>query len=293
MDGVLNVNKPSGITSHDVIDHLRRASGQKEIGHAGTLDPLAEGVLVCCLGRATRLVPYIQPLTKHYRGTILFGKTTDTQDADGQVLEVKPASHLTLEQVREIAKQFVGRIWQVPPMYSALRVEGRKLHELAREGKEVERKPRPITVYRFEILDFTPGEFPTARFEIECSSGTYVRTIAHDMGQIAGVGAHLIQLTRTAVGHFRLEESLPLEHFTDAETVRNALIPPIEAVRHLPRWKPAPPALERLLHGNFVQAEHPLWTPGSFVVVTEDDDKIAMIARWLPPLLRPVRVIRA
>lgn len=293
MDGVINVYKTSNITSHDVIDHIRQISGQKEVGHAGTLDPMAEGVLVCCSGRATRLVPYIQPLTKHYRGTILFGQTTDTQDAEGQVLEIHPASHLSLETVRMHVREFVGRIWQVPPMYSALRVGGRKLHELAREGKEVERPPRPITVYRFEITHFTPGEFPTASFEVECSSGTYVRTLAHDLGQALGVGAHLIQLTRTAVGHFRIEDARRLETLTDAKAIRSALIRPIDALPHLPRWKPNPASLERLLHGNFVQAEHPLWTPGNFVIVTEDDERIALIARWLPPLLRPVRVIRA
>lgn len=293
MDGVLNAYKTSKITSHDVIDHIRQISGQKEVGHAGTLDPMAEGVLVCCLGRATRLVPYIQPLIKHYRGTILFGQSTDTQDAEGQVLEVHPASHLNLEMVRAHLSKFVGRIWQVPPMYSALRMGGRKLHELAREGKEVERSPRPITVYRFEITNFTHGEFPTAHFEVECSSGTYVRTLAHDLGQALGVGAHLIQLTRTAVGHFRIEDAHTLETLTDAEAIRNALIRPIDALPHLPRWKPNPASLERLLHGNFVQAEHPLWTPGNFVIVTEDGERIALIARWLPPLLRPVRVIRA
>lgn len=293
MDGIVNVYKPSGITSHDVIDHLRQVSAQAHVGHAGTLDPMAEGVLVCCLGRASRLVPYIQPLTKHYRGTILFGKTTDTQDADGQVLEVHPAPHLRLEQLREAVVQFTGRLWQVPPMYSAVRVGGRKLHELAREGKKVDREPRPITVYRFEITEFTPGEFPTARFEVECSSGTYVRTLAHDLGQVLGVGAHLSQLTRVAVGHFHLEDAHPLEALSDADAVRKALIAPIDALPHLPRWKPTPLALERLLHGNFVQAEHPLWTPGGFVIVTEDNEHIALIARWLPPLLRPVRVIRA
>lgn len=293
MDGVINVNKPSGMTSHDVVDALRRATHQKEVGHAGTLDPLATGVLVCCLGRATRLVPYITPLPKRYEGTILFGKTTTTQDAEGKVIREVPAPHLTLEAVQEVARQFVGRILQVPPMYSAVKVEGKKLHELAREGVEVERKPRPITIYALEIVDFQPGEFPTARFRVECSSGTYVRTLAHDIGERLGVGAHLTQLTRLAVGHFRLEDAHPLESLSDESAVQRALITPLEALPHLPRWKPTQAVLERLYNGNFVPAEHPLWTPGGFVLVVEDDHKIALVARWLPPLLRPVRVIRA
>jgi tRNA pseudouridine synthase B (EC 4.2.1.70) len=160
MDGVLIVNKPRGITSHDVIDHLRRAAGLKDVGHAGTLDPLAEGVLLCLLGRATRLTPYLQELPKAYRGVIQFGIRTDTQDADGEVFYQKPAPHLTLEQVRAAAEKFKGRIMQTPPMFSALRVQGKKLHELAREGKEVPREPRPVHIYKLEILSLEPGDYP-------------------------------------------------------------------------------------------------------------------------------------
>lgn len=292
MDGVLNVNKPSGITSHDVIDALRRASGQKEVGHAGTLDPLAEGVLLCLLGRATRLTPYLQELPKAYRGVIQFGIRTTTQDAEGEVFYQAPAPHLTLEQVRAAAKQFVGRIMQTPPMYSALRFQGKKLHELAREGKEVPRQPRPVHIYRLEILSFEPGDYPTAAFEVECSKGTYVRTLASDIGDAVGAGAYLKQLTRTAIGQFRLEDACSLDELTDAEQVQKHLIPIAEALTHLPQWTPTPAVLERLKHGNYVQAEHPLWTPGGHVVVLDSEGKVALMARWLPPLLRPVRVIQ-
>lgn len=292
MDGVLNLNKPSGITSHDVIDALRRASGQREVGHAGTLDPLATGVLVCLLGRATRLTPYLQELPKAYRGTIQFGIRTNTQDAEGEVFYQKPAPHLTLEQVRAAAERFKGRIWQIPPMFSALRLEGRKLHELAREGKEVPREPRPVHIYKLEILSFQPGDYPTAEFEVECSKGTYVRTLASDIGDALGVGAYLKQLTRTAVGKFRLEDACTLEEVADAESLQRHLIPIADALSHLPHWSPTPAVLERLRHGNFVQAEHPLWTPGGHVAVLDAEGKVALIARWLPPLLRPVRVIQ-
>ncbi len=292
MDGVLNIDKPPTLTSHDVVDALRRATGQKEVGHAGTLDPQATGVLVCLLGRATRLTPYLQELPKAYRGVIQFGIRTNTQDAEGEVFYQKPAPHLTLEQVRAAAERFKGRILQIPPMFSALRLEGKKLHELARQGQEVIRQPRPVDIYRLEILCLTPGDYPTAAFEVECSKGTYVRTLASDIGDALGVGAHLKQLTRTAVGHFRLEDAHQLEAFTDAAAVQARMIPIADALAHLPRWSPTPAVLERLKHGNYVQAEHPLWTPGGYVVVMGDAGKVALIARWLPPLLRPVRVIQ-
>lgn len=292
MDGVLNLNKPSELTSHDVIDALRRATGQREVGHAGTLDPQATGVLVCLLGRATRLTPYLQELPKSYRGVIQFGIRTNTQDAEGEVFYQKPAPHLTVDQVRAAAERFKGRILQIPPMFSALKLEGKKLHELARKGQEVKREPRPVDIYRLEILGFEPGEYPTAEFEVDCSKGTYVRTLASDIGDALGVGAYLKQLTRTAVGRFRLEDACELSELTDAESVQARLIPIAEALAHLPCWSPTPAVLERLKHGNYVQAEHPLWTPGGHVVVLDAEGKVALIARWLPPLLRPVRVIQ-
>ncbi len=292
MDGVLNVNKPGELTSHDVVDALRRATGQKEVGHAGTLDPQATGVLLCLLGRATRLTPYLQDLPKAYRGVIQFGIRTNTQDAEGEVFYQKSAPHLTIEQVRAVAERFKGRIMQIPPMFSALKLEGKKLHELARKGQEVLREPRPVDIYRLEILSFEPSEYPTATFEVECSKGTYVRTLASDIGDALGVGAHLKQLTRTAVGHFRLEDACELSALRDAESVLARMIPIADALRHLPRWSPTPAVLERLKHGNYVQAEHPLWTPGGHVVVLNAEGNVALIARWLPPLLRPVRVIQ-
>lgn len=292
MDGVLIVDKPCGMTSHDVVDYLRRAAGLKEVGHAGTLDPAAGGVLLCLFGRATRLTPYLHALPKAYRGVIQFGIRTDTQDADGEVFYQKSAPHLTLEQVRAAAESFKGRILQTPPMFSALRVQGKKLHELAREGKEVPREPRPVHIYALEILSLEPGDYPTAAFEVECSKGTYVRTLASDLGDALGVGAHLKQLTRIAISNFRLEDACSLEELTDRASIQARLIPIADALTHLPQWTPTPEVLDRLRHGNFVQAQHPLWTPGGYVVVRDAEGKVALIARWLPPLLRPTRVIQ-
>ncbi len=293
MDGVINLFKPSGMTSHDLVDRLRAIARQKEVGHAGTLDPMADGVMLCLLGRATRLTPYLHALRKSYRGTMTLGIRTTTQDAEGEIFHATDASPITREQVEAVAQQFIGTILQVPPMYSAVKIGGQKLHELARQGVEVERKPRPVTVYALEILAFHEGEHPRVEFRVECGSGTYIRTLASDIGDRLGVGAHLSQLTRTAIGQFRLEDAHSLDELTDAEHLRSLLIKPADALYFLPRWKPTQAVLERLLNGNYVQAEHPLWTPGNHVLVMEDENTIALIARWLPPLLRPVRVIRA
>lgn len=293
MDGVLNVYKPAGITSHDVVDHIRRTIQQKEIGHTGTLDPLAEGVLVLGVGRATRLVPYLQSLPKVYRVVVRFGITTDTHDAEGKELSRNPAPLLTADILREMIPHFTGELEQVPPMFSAVKHEGQRLYELARQGVEVERKARPIDIYRLELQRFESGDHPTATLEIECSAGTYIRTLAADMGERLGTGAFLEHLLRTQIGHFDIQDSHRMEQLDRLEKVQEVLISPADAVCHLARWQPAPAALQRLLNGNYYQVENPLWYPGHYIAVMENETTLALIARWLPPLLRPVRVIKA
>jgi tRNA pseudouridine(55) synthase len=291
MDGVLIVDKPRGITSHDVIDHLRRASGLKDVGHAGTLDPLAEGVLLCLLGRATRLTPYLQELPKAYRGVIQFGVRTDTQDADGEVFYQKPAPHLTLEQVRAAAEPFKGRIMQTPPMFSALRVQGKKLHELAREGKEcpASRAPCISTNCRFLALSqaTTRRGVRGGMLEGDLCAHAGVRYWRRAGGRGAPQATH-------AHGNRRLSAG-GRQHAGAADRPREhqaRLIPIADALGAPAAVDTTPAVLERLKHGNFVQAEHPLWTPGGYVVVRDAEGKVALIARWLPPLLRPTRVIQ-
>jgi len=293
MDGVLNICKPAGITSHDVVDHIRRTIQQKEIGHTGTLDPLAEGVLVLGVGRATRLAPYLQNLPKIYRAVVRFGITTDTQDAEGQEISRNPAPSLTADIVREMVPHFTGVVEQVPPMFSAVKHEGQRLYKLARQGVEIERKARPIDIYRLELQGFESGDYPTATLEIECSAGTYIRTLAADMGEGLGTGAFLEHLLRTRIGHFDIRDSHRMEELDRLEKVQEVLISPGDAVCHLARWHPAPSALQRLMNGNYYQVENPLWYPGHYIAVMEDETTLALIARWLPPLLRPVRVIKA
>jgi tRNA pseudouridine55 synthase len=206
--GVAVVDKPAGMTSHDVVGRLRRRLGERRVGHAGTLDPDATGVLVVGVGNATRLLRYVTDSRKSYEGEVVFGVETNTLDAAGNVIATYDMSGLEPDHVQTaIAGRLVGDIEQVPPMVSAIRVEGRRLHELAREGVEVEREARPVTVHRFEA---TPTDDPLVyRIEVDCSSGTYIRTLAADLGHLLGGGAHLRQLRRTAVGSFTLDEAAP------------------------------------------------------------------------------------
>lgn len=209
-DGIVVVDKPAGWTSHDVVGKLRRIYGTRRVGHAGTLDPMATGVLLVGIGRATRLLRFLQDTGKSYRGEVTFGVATDTLDAEGTVLEACDVA-LELDAVRAAAGTFVGEIDQVPPMVSALKVDGRKLYELARAGEEVERAARRITVARYDVTDWTPGPRPRATIEVDASSGTYVRVLALDLGAALGVPAHLSMLRRTAVGRFTLADARPVD----------------------------------------------------------------------------------
>jgi tRNA pseudouridine55 synthase len=223
--GVCIVDKPAGFTSHDVVARARRLLDTRRVGHAGTLDPMATGVLVLGVGRATRLLNLVTGVDKVYEGTIRFGVETDTLDAEGTVTARHDMPAPDAAAVRAAAATLTGAILQVPPMVSAIQVGGRRLHELAREGVEVERAPRPVVVHRFD-LEATDDPF-TWRAEVHCSSGTYVRSLAADLGTALGGGAHLASLRRTAVGPFALSEATPLEQLE--------LLPPLQAVRHLDR----------------------------------------------------------
>ncbi|MFQ6014327.1 MAG: tRNA pseudouridine(55) synthase TruB [Anaerolineae bacterium] len=205
--GILNVNKPAGMTSHDVVAAVRRMSGQKRVGHAGTLDPLATGVLLICLGQATRVIEYLQRFPKVYCAQIRLGVVTDTYDAEGEVISEVAELNVSRDQIEEVLPSFMGQIEQVPPLYSALKHKGQPLYKLARQGIEIEREARVVEIYRLQITDWTP---PLLELEVECSKGTYIRSLAHDLGQMLGCGAHLSKLVRRASGHFTLEESISL-----------------------------------------------------------------------------------
>ncbi len=210
IDGLLVVDKPAAWTSHDVVAKLRGATRQRRVGHAGTLDPDATGVLLVGLGRATRLLRFLQETTKEYRGEIAFGVATSTLDAAGDEV-ARVEMPVTEAEVRARMAAFLGDIEQIPPMVSAIKVDGRRLHELAREGKEVERAPRSVRIDAYELESFTPGPFPRATVRVECSSGTYIRSLAADLGTALGGHAHLASLRRLRVGTFTIDDATPLE----------------------------------------------------------------------------------
>ncbi len=229
LDGVLLVDKPSEHTSHDVIARLRGKLRTKKIGHAGTLDPMATGLLIVLVGRATRVSQFIISLDKEYEGTIELGKTTDSQDADGQVMETRPVPALTEDDIRTAVKGFLGDQYQMPPMFSAIKIGGVPLYKKARKGEDVEREPRFIRVMSWDVLGF---ESPRIRFRLRCSKGTYVRTLAHDLGTKLGCGAHLSALRRTATDRFNVSQALTLEQIEalSIPEIQRKLIPVNEAV---------------------------------------------------------------
>ncbi len=207
INGIINIKKEKGFTSHDVVAKLRGIVGQRKIGHTGTLDPDATGVLPVCLGKATKLCDMLTDKNKTYETVLLLGRETDTQDTSGEIISECEEVSCTEEQVREVILSFVGEYQQVPPMYSALKVNGKKLYELAREGKTVERKSRPVQILSIEILEMN---LPEVRMTVTCSKGTYIRTLCHDVGQKLQVGGCMKELIRTQVSTFLIDESLTL-----------------------------------------------------------------------------------
>lgn len=274
MHGILNVKKPSGPTSHDVVARIRRISGVKKVGHAGTLDPPASGVLLVCIGHATRVIEYLVDWRKSYRVAAVFGVETDTEDASGSVIRESDASHVTVHLFESAREGFIGRISQVPPMVSAVHHEGRRLYELARAGQTVEREAREVEVYGIRLVDFTPGERPVAVLDVDCSKGTYIRTLCADIGDTLGCGAHVSALERTAVGCFHVEDALSLDEIEEMSAAGR-----IEACLHsiddvLPDMTIASLAEEqavKVVHGLEIPGDEIPGLPGTGSVVRIHD----------------------
>ncbi len=250
MNGIINVYKEKGYTSHDVVAILRKIAGQKKIGHTGTLDPDATGVLPVCLGRATKVCDLLTDHDKTYETVLLLGKTTDTQDISGEILKEHPTDHLNEAEVIKVIENFKGTYDQIPPMYSALKVNGKKLYELAREGKTVERKSRKVTIYQINIKKI---QLPRVRMEVTCSKGTYIRTLCHDIGNRLGTGGCMEELTRTKVGRFELKDSLKLEELSDLAQngrLEDALIPLDQMFSELQSVVPAEKYISKAYNGN-------------------------------------------
>ena len=273
LSGILNVDKPPGMTSHDVVDVVRRVSGQRKVGHAGTLDPMATGVLLVCLGHATRVAEYLMAGKKVYRATMVLGTTTDTYDADGEILSSGGPAGFSRAEVEEALAAFVGRIQQVPPVYSAIKQGGQPLHRLARQGKSVQPKARTVEIEEIRLLDWVPpchgdgvpveAVSPRANeaaliVEIKCSPGTYVRSLAHDVGQRLGSGAYLAALVRLSSGRFTLEEAVSLGHLEEAfqhGQEDRYLLPSDEALLDWPAVILAGQDVRSLTQGQPVQTE--------------------------------------
>jgi tRNA pseudouridine55 synthase len=286
LDGVVVVDKPAGVTSHDVVASIRRIlrdAGHRrwKVGHAGTLDPDATGVLVVALGRATRLVPYLQAGRKTYDARMRLGQTTSTLDASGELLEERDANGVDEPRLCEALKSFVGEIEQIPPMVSAVKVGGERLYQKARRGEDVERPARRITVHDIVLEDFVPGPRAEAAFLVTCSAGTYIRTLAADVGERLGVGAHLVALRRLGSGRFSLEDAIDLDKLAELGAdgrVREALLSPAEALAEYPQRVASDEEAGDVGHGRFLEptgVDGPvalLDGAGRLIAVIEDRD---------------------
>jgi tRNA pseudouridine55 synthase len=272
MNGIIVVDKPSGKTSHDVVNVIRRKASQRRVGHTGTLDPMATGVLVLMLGKATRLSRFLDLEPKVYIAEALFGITTDTQDITGTIIGEQPgpissvspfstANFVDEDDIKRVLPNFIGDIEQIPPMVSAIKIGGQTLYKLARKGVEIERPSRQITIHELDLLDYKPSERfclkddsiiqgTGIKLRVKCSGGTYVRTLVHDIGQRLEVGATLASLQRTSVGRFSLESAVTLDALTDVQSIRDNLISMNDALYNLPMWIVKDDAIELLLNGR-------------------------------------------
>jgi tRNA pseudouridine55 synthase len=275
VSGVLVVDKPVGLTSHDVVQIIRRGTGIRRAGHTGTLDPRASGVLVVLIGPAVRLSEYVSASDKRYQATIRLGSSTDTFDAEGRIIQSSSLENISEEQFEEVLENFVGEIEQVPPPYSAIKVQGRKAYEMAREGEEVNLEPRTIQVYSLELLEWAP---PEVVIDVFCSSGTYVRSLANDLGKELGCGAHLVGLRRTKSGRFTLRDAVPLRRLQEAFVAGDwykYLIPAAEALADWPMVELDGDQVELVRHGHRIPAEPESegWARG----VSEQGDLVALL----------------
>lgn len=274
MFGFLNVYKPTGKTSHDVVAIVRRITKIKQIGHTGTLDPFAEGVLPICIGKATRLIEYLND-EKAYIGTIQFGSSTTTYDTEGEVVKTSDKI-VTQEDLEENLKFFRGEIEQLPPIYSAIKVNGKKLYEYARTGQEVKIEPRKVTIFELELVNFNQAA-QQAEIKIVCSKGTYIRSIANDLGEKLGAFGHLIKLVRIKAGDFYVEDSIKLEDLNSPEIVLNKLIYPTEKL-NFAAYNLNEEQKKKISNGNAI-------TPSQAFAIDEfvtlmDNEKLAAIAKF-------------
>ncbi len=277
IDGILVINKTTGMTSHDVVAQVRKLLKQRRVGHAGTLDPAAGGVLPICVGQGTRVAEYLSESGKAYQAEITFGVTTDTYDAEGEVLRTADTSHLTRDTIMASLPHFLGAQMQMPPRYSAIKIQGQPAYKRMRAGEEIALEARPIHIYQLDLLSW---QAPRLQLAVECSKGTYIRSLAYDLGEYMGCGAYLSALTRTRSGPFTLAESLTLEQLATLQEqgqLEHAIVPADRALAHYPALALDAVSAERVLHGN---AFHFSIAPAELARVYDDKGQFIAIATW-------------
>jgi tRNA pseudouridine55 synthase len=287
LPGILPVDKPVGPTSHDVVGAVRRALGTRQVGHTGTLDPFASGLLLVCVGAATRLAEYFAPLPKTYVATLRLGEATNTDDHTGETIASSDGwREVTREQVEAALAEQVGEIMQVPPAFSAKKVEGQRMYDVARRGGEVDLPPVPVTIYAIRVISI---DLPDVVFEVECGSGTYIRAIARDAGAALGVGGHLRALRRTRIGPHEVARAVPMERLAEAELVGEAMIAPADALAHLPRVVADARGEADVRHGRALPAPAELHVTGPVAIVGEDGALLA-VGESADGVVRPRKV---
>ncbi|MGM0489243.1 MAG: tRNA pseudouridine(55) synthase TruB [Planctomycetota bacterium] len=284
MFGLLNIDKPPRLTSRDVVDRVQRLIRPRKVGHAGTLDPMATGVLVVCVGPATRLNPFIQQLPKTYLATFQLGCWSATEDADGDVVELAAPPRPTPAQLQEVLRQFHGRIMQRPPAFSALKVKGQRAYSRARRGERVRLEPRPVTIDRLELLNY---QYPELVLNITCSSGTYVRSLGRDIAEALGSAAVMSSLRRTAIGPFFANQAIELDELS-LQSIQKQMLPATLAVQHLPRIQVNIEETERLGNGQFIEGTLPADRELA-AAVNPAGDLIALVAPVTKGKLKPHR----
>jgi len=286
LSGVLVVDKPTGVTSHDVVQELRRILGTKRVGHTGTLDPAASGVLLACVGKGTKVAQFLTAYDKEYRAVIRLGATTDTYDGEGEIKETKKECQVSLERIIDAIDSFRGEIWQLPPLHSAIKYKGKRLYQYAREKKEVERTKRKVEIKEISIKSVN---MPYVELKVSCSKGTYVRSLAHDVGQKLGCGAYLFSLRRTKVGPYGLQDALSPERISEVKKegkINEALISMEEALAHLPSVAVREDSVAKVQNGarlvsSSVSSVEGKFEPGQTVSITDEQGSIIAMGKAL------------
>ena len=271
MFGFLNVYKPKGKTSHDIVAILRRITKIKQIGHTGTLDPFAEGVLPICIGKATRLIEYLKD-DKAYIGTVQLGSSTTTYDTEGDIVKTSSET-VSVDDIESALSDFRGEIEQIPPIYSAIKVNGKKLYEYARKGEEVKIEPRKVTINELRILNYNKETRQLELF-IDCSKGTYIRSIANDLGKKLEICGHLIKLVRIKAGDFRLENAVKLDNLSTLEQIEKNLLYPLNSLNEYPKYELNPNELEKISHGMNIKPKN--FDKQGIVLLTHNNKLIAV-----------------